>query len=363
MSYIYHPSFIDPPVDESELDEDGLTEQDPPRGRVTSACLTWHEATIPLAGLVHISAATQAEPAEDPTTPAAAKGRGKRPRYLPGDLRPSAVTTRSDPKYQQDLDAGLTSQDAFKRHKSRFRALLHAMKSGKDIPNTPARQGRTTGELPPLQSRGRRHKEEMLWRLEQLRRRGIVPTREKTKPSIWTACLTISRQTSPQGMSVRETDGQINGGSPRAGMTRRTTSQSSSRRLRALPPLERTALARPHRRAALALGMSTTGPQTRATRPPPAQLGHPPKRYQEPLWRWRRREPGHQRKRSASPGTTQTWPRIMMNRGSPADLRWAPVHGSPRAEDGATPIGVADVGVAGALAAAAPLLSSYRCIF
>ena len=52
-----------------------------------------------------------------------------------------------------------------------------------------------------------------------------------------------------------------------------------------------------------------------------------------------------------------------MNRGSPADLRWAPVHGSPRAEDGATPIGVADVGVAGALAAAAPLLSSYRCIF
>ena len=58
-----------------------------------------------------------------------------------------------------------------------------------------------------------------------------------------------------------------------------------------------------------------------------------------------------------------TGPRIMMNRGSPADLRWAPVHGSPRAEDGATPFGVADVGVAGALAAAAPLLSSYRCIF
>ena len=114
---------------------------------------------------MHISAATQAEPAEDPTTPAAARGRGKRPRYLPGDLRPSAVTARSDPKYQQDLDAGLTSQDAFKRHKSRFRALLHAMKSGKDIPNTPARQGRSTGELPALQSRGRRHKEEMLWRL------------------------------------------------------------------------------------------------------------------------------------------------------------------------------------------------------
>ena len=140
--------------------------------------------TIPLAGLVHISAATQAEPAEDPTTPAAAKGRGKRPRYLPGDLRPSAVTARSDPKYQQDLDAGLTSQDAFKRHKSRFRALLHAMKSGKDIPTTPARQGRTTGELPPLQSRGRRHKEEMLWRLEQLRRRGIVPTREENNQAV-----------------------------------------------------------------------------------------------------------------------------------------------------------------------------------
>ena len=202
---IYHPSFIDPPVDESELDEDGLTEQDradlavlretydriarrwqalSPRARNKRLLELARGGTIPLAGLVHISAATQAEPAEDPTTPAAAKGRGKRPRYLPGDLRPSAVTARSDPKYQQDLDAGLTSQDAFKRHKSRFRALLHAMKSGKDIPNTPARQGRTTGELPPLQSRGRRHKEEMLWRLEQLRRRGIVPTREENNKAV-----------------------------------------------------------------------------------------------------------------------------------------------------------------------------------
>ena len=173
--YAYHPSFIDPPVDESELDEDGLTEQDradlavlretydriarrwqalSPRARNKRLLELAQGGTIPLAGLAHISAATQAEPA--------AKGRGKRPRCLPGDLRPSAVTTRSDPKYQQDLDAGLTSQDAFKRHKSRFRALLHAMKSGRDIPTTPARQGRTTGELPPLQSRGRRHKEEML---------------------------------------------------------------------------------------------------------------------------------------------------------------------------------------------------------
>ena len=83
-----------------------------------------------------------------------------------GHLRPA----RSDPKYQQDLDAGLTSQDAFKRHKSRFRALLHAMKSGKDIPNTPARQGRTTQKL--------------LWRLEQLRRRGVVPTREENNQAV-----------------------------------------------------------------------------------------------------------------------------------------------------------------------------------
>ena len=108
--YIYHPSFIDPPVDESELDEDGLTEQDradlavlretydriarrwqalSPRARNKRLLDLARGGTIPLAGLVHISAATQAEPAEDPTTPAAAKGRGKRPRYLPGDLRPS----------------------------------------------------------------------------------------------------------------------------------------------------------------------------------------------------------------------------------------------------------------------------------
>ena len=169
------PATAAVPAQEEERDEneDGLTEQDradlavlretydriarrwqalSPRARNKRLLDLARGGTIPLAGLVHISAATQAEPAENPTTPAAAKGRGKRPRYLPGDLRPSAVTARSDPKYQQDLDAGLTSQDAFKRHKSRFRALLHAMKSGKDIPNTPARQGRTTGELPPLQS-------------------------------------------------------------------------------------------------------------------------------------------------------------------------------------------------------------------
>ena len=83
----------------------------------------------------------------------------------------------------------------------------------------------------------------------------VPPLRQPFRLSIWTACSTISRQTSPQGMSVREMDGQINGGSPRAGMTRRTTSQrkggpnqklgaACSRRLRAPPPLERTALAR-----------------------------------------------------------------------------------------------------------------------
>ena len=88
--YIYHPSFIDPPVDESELDEDGLTEQDradlavlretydriarrwqalSPRARNKCLLELARGGTIPLAGLVHISAATEAEPAEDPTTP------------------------------------------------------------------------------------------------------------------------------------------------------------------------------------------------------------------------------------------------------------------------------------------------------
>ena len=76
--YVYHPSFIDPPVDESELDEDGLTEQDradlavlretydriarrwqalSPRAR--NKRLLARGGTIPLAGLVHISAATR----------------------------------------------------------------------------------------------------------------------------------------------------------------------------------------------------------------------------------------------------------------------------------------------------------------
>ena len=103
--YVYHPSFVDPPVDECELDEDGLTAQDradlaalretydriarrwqalSPRAQNKRLLELARGGTIPLAGLVHISAATQAEPADDPATPAAAKGRGKRPRYLPG---------------------------------------------------------------------------------------------------------------------------------------------------------------------------------------------------------------------------------------------------------------------------------------
>ena len=139
---------------------------------------------MPLVGLVHISAATQAVPA-DGEHPPSGKGRGKRSRYPEGTLRPSAVTARADPRHQEDLDAGMSAQDAFKRHKSRFRALLRTMRSGKEVvPQKPLRQTRAPGALPPLQSRGRRHKEEMLWRLDQLRLRGIVPTqgRRTTRP-------------------------------------------------------------------------------------------------------------------------------------------------------------------------------------
>ena len=172
-------------------------------------------------------------------------------------------------------------------------------------------------------------------------------------------------------MSVRETDGQISGGSPRADMTRRTTSRKGgpsqklgaacSRKLRAPPPLKPIALARPHRRTALALGMSTTGPQGHAASssttgaPPDTSPGAPMEVEEEGA--------GSPEEEICFTGTTQTWPRIMMNRGSPADLWWVPVHGIPRAEEGATPFGAAADGAAGALAAAAPLLSSFRCIF
>ncbi|CAE7206190.1 unnamed protein product, partial [Symbiodinium pilosum] len=105
--YVYHPSFVDP-------GRDVLTAQD----RADLAVL--RETYDRIAN----SAVLEAEPA------ATAKGRGKRPRYPPGSLRPSAVTARADPKYQQDLDAGLTSQDAFKRHKSRFTALAARNESG-----------------------------------------------------------------------------------------------------------------------------------------------------------------------------------------------------------------------------------------
>ena len=203
--YVYRPSFVDPPVDESELDEDGFTAQDradlaalratydriagrwqalSPRSRNRRLLQLAQKGTVPLVGLVHISAATQAVPSAG-DQPQTGKGRGKRPRYPEGTLRPSAVTARADPRHQEDLDSGMSAQDAFKRHKSRFRALLHTMRSGKEVvPQKPLKQTRAAGALPPLHSRGRRHKEEMLWRLEQLSLRGIIPTREENDQAV-----------------------------------------------------------------------------------------------------------------------------------------------------------------------------------
>ena len=59
-----------------------------------------------------------------PSTPS--KGKGKRPR---GALRPSFQTARADQKYYDDLDAGIPEPEAFRRHKNRFRALMHAFRT------------------------------------------------------------------------------------------------------------------------------------------------------------------------------------------------------------------------------------------
>ena len=104
--YIYRPSFTDPPVDESELDEDGFTAQDradlaalratydrianrwqalSPRSRNRRLLQLAQRGTVPLVGLVHISAATQAVPA-DGEHPPSGKGRGKRSRFPEGTL-------------------------------------------------------------------------------------------------------------------------------------------------------------------------------------------------------------------------------------------------------------------------------------
>ena len=198
----------------------------------------------------------------------------------------------------------------------------------------------------------------MLWRLEQLRRRGIVPTREENNQAVnLDSLLDYLEANFPPGHE-RERNGRPDQwGEP---PSRYDTADDLPEEVR--PKSKARSSLQSQAQSSAPTGtdssrpappQSSAGPWDVYNRTPDpgnaassSTAGAAPKRYQEPLWRWRRREPDRQRKRSASPGTTQTWPRIMMNRGSPADLRWAPVHGSPRAEDGATPIGVADVGVA-----------------
>ena len=111
------------------------------------------------------------------------KGKGKRPRYPEGALRPSFQTARADQKYYDDLDAGIPEPEAFRRHKNRFRALMHAFRTGKAVPPTP-RGRRSDGQLPPIQLQGRWHRETLLRRLRRLEARGVYPTAEENNQAI-----------------------------------------------------------------------------------------------------------------------------------------------------------------------------------
>ena len=73
--------------------------------------------------------------------------------------------------------------EAFRRRKNRFRALMHAFRIGKAVPPTP-RGRRSDGQLPPIQSQGRWHRENLLRRLRRLEARGISPTAEENNQAI-----------------------------------------------------------------------------------------------------------------------------------------------------------------------------------
>ena len=99
-----------------------------------------------LSGILQVSFAAEAREARapgsaPPSTPS--KGKGKRPRYPDGALRPSFQTARADQKYYDDLDAGIPEPEAFRRHKNRFRALMHATYAKGQAQRWPA---------PPIQS-------------------------------------------------------------------------------------------------------------------------------------------------------------------------------------------------------------------
>ncbi|CAE7250266.1 ATJ20 [Symbiodinium sp. CCMP2592] len=96
-------------------------------------------------------------------------------------VRATAETARNDPKYVEDLDAGVSMAVAFQRHRSRLRAVQHQVAQGNVALQPRATPLQTVRTLPPMMSLGRSHRLYLLNRLERLERRGVTWTQEEVR--------------------------------------------------------------------------------------------------------------------------------------------------------------------------------------
>ena len=91
------------------------------------------------------------------------KGKGKRPRYSEGALRPSFQTARADQKYYDDLAAGIKSLPG---------------------PDAYAKGQAQRWPAPPNSVHRCWHRENLLRRLRRLEARGVYPTAEENNQAI-----------------------------------------------------------------------------------------------------------------------------------------------------------------------------------
>ncbi|CAE7583712.1 unnamed protein product [Symbiodinium sp. CCMP2592] len=94
-------------------------------------------------------------------------------------VRATNETARNDPKYMEDLDAGVSMAVAFQRHRSRLRAVQHQVAQGNVALQPRATPSQTVRALPPMMSLGRSHRLYLLNRLERLERQGVTWTQDE----------------------------------------------------------------------------------------------------------------------------------------------------------------------------------------
>ncbi|CAE7245307.1 unnamed protein product [Symbiodinium sp. CCMP2592] len=94
-------------------------------------------------------------------------------------VRASNETARNDPKYMEDLDAGVSIAVAFQRHRSRLRAVQHQVAQGSVALQPRSTPLQTVRALPPMMSLGRSHRLYLLNRLERLERQGVTWTQDE----------------------------------------------------------------------------------------------------------------------------------------------------------------------------------------